>query len=48
MKKQIGIFINLKKHDALNVLYEFFHEIKSLKFNFAIQESLSKKIKDPI
>jgi NAD+ kinase len=44
MKKQIGIFINLKKHDALNVLYEFFSKIKSLKFNFAIQESLSKKI----
>jgi NAD+ kinase len=44
MIKQIGIFINLNKHEALNVLYEFFQKIESLKYNFAIQDSLSSKV----
>jgi len=44
MKKQIGIFINLKKHEALKVLYEFFQKIQSLNYSFAIQNSLYDKI----
>jgi len=44
MKNQIGIFINLNKHEALNVLNEFFQKIKSLDYNFAIQKSLSNQI----
>ena len=44
MTKQIGIFINLKKHKALNVLYEFFQKIQSLNYSFAIQNSLFDQI----
>lgn len=44
MKKQIGIFINLKKHDALKILSDFFAKTESSKFNFVIQRSLSIKI----
>jgi len=46
MKKQIGIFINLNKHEALNVLNEFFQKIESLDFDFIIQKTLSDQIPD--
>lgn len=44
MKNQIGIFINLNKHNALNVLKDFFEKIKTLEFNFVIQDSFANKI----
>jgi NAD+ kinase len=44
MKQQIGIFINLKKHEALRILNEFFSKIKTSSFHFVIQKSLSVRI----
>lgn len=44
MNKNIGIFINLNKHEALKVISEFFNRIKTLDYKFIIQQSLSKHI----
>ena len=44
MKHQIGIFINLNKHEALKILNDFFVKIESSNFQFVIQKSLSNEI----
>lgn len=44
MKNNVGIFINLNKHQALKVLNNFFVKIRSLDYNFVIQKSLSENI----
>ena len=46
MQKQIGIFINLNKHEAHKVLNEFFQKIQSKNYNIAIQNSLSKQLQN--